>query len=785
MATGKFYVNIPFKLPVLISQALLWAILLLSSIPNNIFAQSKITVSGTVRAGDSGENLVGVAVQIPGLQAGTSTNTYGFYSLSVPPGTYTVVYSYIGYQTQRREITAAQNTKLNIELPVTAQELGEVLIQAGSLQEKLKTSQMSVDQLSVREAKLLPALFGEVDILKTLQLKPGVQSGGEGSAGLYVRGGGPDQNLFLLDEATVYNASHLFGFFSIFNSDAVRSVDLYKGGFPAQFGGRLSSVVDVKLKEGNNKRFAASGGLGLIASRLTLEGPLKKNKGSFIISGRRTYVDVFTRLVNKINEDDPEYNPIPGYYFYDLNAKVNYDIGQNDRLYLSGYLGDDLIGFRNSGFNFDFNWGNRAGTLRWNHIFNPRLFANTSVTASSYRYNIKNSLEGFSFNLTSNIKDLSFKSDFDYVPGNAHTFKFGAQAVKHTFDVGRLKAGSEDNTIAFSSGSAFTGVEYGVYAADDYNPSPNFTLNYGLRFSGFTNGKSNFNGLEPRVSARYALSTNTSLKGSYTRMLQYIHLVSNSGASLPTDIWYPSNKTVRPQRSQQVALGISQLAGKGKYLITNEVYYKWMANQVDFRNGAQLFVNNNLDKEFLFGRGRSYGNEIFLEKKEGRTTGWVGYTLSWTYRQFAEINEGRWFPNRYDRRHDISIVGLHQLRPRLHLTGTWVYGTGNAFSVPVSRIILQGQTGNRETFVPIYTERNAYRQAAYHRLDLGIVYKLRPKRGESDLTFSVYNAYNRRNPYFVYFEQQKDEAETLTIGFRGRQVSLFPVIPSVTYNFKF
>jgi len=748
-------------------------------------AQQRVTLSGTIRSAENGENLIGVAVAIPALNTGTTTNTYGFYSISVPAGSYTVQYSYVGFSTQQQTVNLTKSTKVNINLTASSQELGEVVIQAGNLAEKLKTTQMSVDQLTSAQAKLMPALFGEVDIIKTLQLKPGVQSGGEGSAGLYVRGGGPDQNLFLLDEATVYNASHLFGFFSIFNSDAVRSVDLYKGGFPAQFGGRLSSVVDVKLKEGNNKQFAASGGIGLIASRLTIEGPIQKNKSSFIISGRRTYVDIFTKLLNKVNEDNPDFDPIPGYYFYDLNAKANFDLGANDRVYVSGYLGNDIIGFRNSGFNFNFDWGNKAATLRWNHIFNPKLFANTSFTTSSYRYKIANSLQDFSFDLSSNIKDLTFKTDFDYLPGHAHSIKFGAMATRHKFEVGRLKAGTEDQAISFNSGSNFQGLEYGLYAGDEYAPAPSLTFNYGLRLSGFYNGQDNFNGLEPRFAVRYSLNESLSLKASYTRMMQYVHLVSNSGASLPTDIWYPSNKVVQPQQSQQVAVGVSKLFGNGKYLFTNEVYYKLMRKQIDFRDGAQLFANENLNAEFLFGKGRSYGDEIYIEKKEGRTTGWIGYTLSWSYRQFADINEGRWYPNRYDRRHDISVVALHQLKPRLHLTGTWVYGTGNAFSVPVARIIVQGLPGDDPGFVPVYSERNSYRQAAYHRMDLGLVYKLRPKRGESDLTFSVYNAYNRRNPYFVYFEQLENEAEDQTTGFRARQVSLFPVIPAITYNFKF
>lgn len=747
-------------------------------------AQASFTLSGTVRDAENGEPLVGVTVSITALQLGGTTNEDGFYSFSVPAGPHTVQYSYIGYQPIELQISLRQNLKKNVEMPVKSEQLAEVVIEAGSIQEKLRSSQMSLERLTSRDARLLPALFGEVDMLKVLQLKPGVQSGGEGSSGLYVRGGGPDQNLFLLDEATVYNASHLFGFFSIFNADAVRSVDLYKGGFPAQFGGRLSSVVDVKLKDGNNKKFGASGGLGLIASRLTLEGPLKKEKASFVLSGRRTYLDLFTRGLNKLHADDPDYNPIPDYYFYDFNGKANVTLGPKDQLFLSGYLGRDIFGFRNSGFNFDFKWGNQVGTARWNHVFNSRLFANTSLSASSYQYNISNDLDAFRFYLSSDIRDLNLKSDVEYMPGKDHHYKFGFQATSHTFGVGRLKAGTDDNTVNFHAGKTFRALEMGLYAGDEYTPSPNLTLTYGLRLSGF-NSDTFFGGLEPRLALRYAFDETLSLKASYTRMLQYIHLVANSGASLPTDIWYPSNRTVRPQRSQQVALGLSKALGKSRYLLTNEVYYKWMRRQIDFRDGAQLFANDNLNDEFLFGQGESYGNEFYLEKQKGRTTGWVGYTLSWTYRQFDQINEGRWFPTRYDRRHDVSLVLLHKLWPRLQGTATWVYGTGNAFSVPVGRIFVQSQPGVREAYVPLYTERNAYRMGPYHRLDLGLVYNLRPKRGAGDLTLSIYNVYNRRNPYFVYFEQIKDQEKGITTGFKGKQVSLFPIIPAITYNFKF
>ena len=748
------------------------------------------TLSGIVRAAGSGEALVGATVAIPGLNTGTTTNGRGFYTLSVPQGVYTLQATYIGYAPFSGSVRVSGNQAFNITLEAATNELQVVEIEAQTLRQKLNDTRMSVEKLTTREAKLLPALFGEVDLIKTLQLKPGVQSGGEGSSGLYVRGGGPDQNLVLLDGALIYNPSHLFGFFSVFNSDAVKSVELYKGGFPAQFGGRLSSVVDVDMTEGNPDKVHASGGLGLISSRLTLDGPIIKDKATFLISGRRTYVDVFTRQLNRLNEDEPDYNPIPDYYFYDLNGKLNYTHGEKDELTLSSYWGRDFFTFKDDDFKFGFDWGNSMVNLNWRHKYNDRLYGNTSAGITSYKYAIKNEIDIFTFRLTSDIEDYTLKTDFDLFLDGGHSVKFGASATRHYFTVGRLNFDSEDNSLAFGAGNNYSATEFGAYLADDYQVNARLSLNYGLRFSGFHNQKTYF-ALEPRIAAKYNLTENTSVKGSFASMMQYVHLVANSGASLPTDIWYPSSAKVKPQRSQQVAAGISHLFGDGKFLFTNEAYYKWMARQIDFRDGANLFVNDNLEEEFLFGRGKSYGNEVYLEKIKGRTTGWVGYTLSWTYRQFDSenpedaINEGRWFPTRYDRRHDLSVVLLHKLSNRINLTGAFAYGSGNAFSLPVARFAFQDVQGQQSSVVPVYSERNGFRLAPNHRLDLGLVWKLNPKRGSADLTFSVYNAYNRRNPYFVYFDQVEDEQTGRTVKFQAKQVSLFPTIPSVTYNFKF
>ncbi|WP_266204647.1 TonB-dependent receptor [Pontibacter kalidii] len=759
-------------------------LLLLVSLP--AWAQRQV-VQGYVRAASNNEALVGASVSVTEAGIGTITDEEGFYTLNLPQGEHRLRATYVGYTTATRTISVAgSHQTINFILDPARNELQVVEIQANSLRQKLNDTRMSVETLSSKEAKLLPALFGEVDLLKTLQLKPGVQSGGEGTSGLYVRGGGPDQNLVLLDDAMIYNPSHLFGFFSVFNPDAVKSVELYKGGFPAQFGGRLSSVVDVKMNKGNNERVRGTGGLGLISSRLTLDGPILKDKLNFSLSGRRTYVDIFTRQLNRIKEGDKDYNPIPDYYFYDLNGNLSYTLSEKDELSLSGYYGRDFFGFNDSDFSFGFDWGNTMGSLRWRHKFNDNLYATTSLTSTGYKYNINNKIDIFSFKLTSQVQDYTFKTDFDWFLGDGHSLKFGAQATHHGFTVGRLNFESADSTLNFGAGSTYSGSEFGLYASDDYELSPMLSFNYGLRLSGFNSGGKTYAALEPRGSVKYTLNEHTSLKASYASMMQYVHLLTNSGASLPTDIWYPSNKGVKPQRSQQAALGVSHLFGKGKYLVSNEVYYKWMQHQIDFRDGANLFVNDSLENEFLFGKGESYGNELYLEKVSGKTTGWLGYTLSWTYRTFDGINNGRRFPARYDRRHDISLVLMHQLNKRLSLTGAFVYGTGNAYSVPVARFAFQDVEGKEPSIVPIYEDRNAYRLAAYHRLDLGAVLKLKPKRGEADLTFSVYNVYNRRNPYFVYFEQQKDRTNEQTIlGFQAKQVSLFPVIPSVTYNFRF
>ena len=777
-------------------------VVLLNVVPGRAQDAARVTLSGIVH-GAHGEILPGASVAVPALATGTAADSVGRYRLSLPAGRVQLVVASIGYRTITRDINLTKNQRLSFDLEESNQELGEVLVTGSvSLEQKLKTTQMGVEHLSIREAKLLPALFGEVDILKTLQLKPGVQSGGEGTSGLFVRGGSADQNLVLLDNTVVYNPNHLFGLFSVFNSDAVQSVDLYKSGFPAQFGGRLSSVVDVKLREGDRQHYVTTGGVGLISSRGTFEGPIGKGnqgsapaKGSFIVSGRRTYFDIFTRAINKRNERKEDYSPIPDYYFYDLNAKANYTLGEKDQLFLTGYLGRDVFGFNsNNGFNFSFQWGNTLGALRWNHVFSPRLFANTTASVSDYKYTLTNKLDQFSFTLGSRITDYTGRTDFEYTPDDRHQVKFGAMLTQHTFGVGRLNANSSDGRVNFGSDVNYYGLDGAVYASDNYKATDKLQLEGGLRLTGFRSGGNPYGGLEPRAAARYSLNDRTSFKLNYALMYQYVHLVTNSGATLPTDIWYPSRLRVPPQRSQQGSGGGSFLLGGGKYLLTNELYYKWGRNQVDFRDGAQLFANPDLDAEFIFGKSWAYGNELYLEKKTGRTTGWIGYTLAWSWRNFQPqngtngVNGGQDFHPNYDRRHNLTVVVIHQLNARLSLTASFIYTSGNLTTLPLGRFGVQDIPGSSVGIdprpVPIYPDRNSYRLIPYHRLDLGAVYKIGTRRNQ-DLTLSIYNAYNRRNAYFVFFDTVRDKATGRTTGFAAKQVSLFPVIPSLTYNFRF
>jgi len=755
-------------------------------------AQSKTTFFGTITDGETGETLIGAKVEIIDANKATVTNEYGFYSITIP-ATDTIILSasYIGMETFYQRLPGMNDTKWNIELMPGTTTLDEVIIVADQLRDKMSSTQMSMEQISAKTSKVLPALFGEVDIIKTLQLKAGVSSGSEGSTGLYVRGGAGDQNLIMLDEATVYNANHLFGFFSTFNSDAIKDVRLFKGGFPAQYGGRLSSVIDVRMKDGNNKKLSGSGGIGLITSRLTLEGPIGENT-SFVVSGRRTYVDLITNAINKSQEDKPDFNKIPGYNFYDLNAKINTKLGEKDRIYLSGYFGKDQFSLKDSTLDLGFSWGNATLTARWNHIFNNKLFANTSFIFSDYNYDISNEISGFSFSLGSKIRNYAGKMDFSYNPNSKHSIKMGISTTYYDFTVGRLKAGSDDGSISFSSGIDRTGMEYGLYVSDEFEIIKNLKANAGLRLSGWTSNNYFDGGIEPRLALLYEVNPRWSIKGGYARMKQYVHLISNSGISLPTDVWYPSTDAVHPQRSDQVSAGFSYLIAKG-LLLTNEYYYKWLKNQVDFRDGANLFLNEEIEREFEFGKGYAYGTEVSLEKDFGKLSGWIAYTLAFVKRGgFPGIMDGRYFSPRYDRRNDIKVVATYKFNRRWTASATWVYGSGDLAWLPGGRALFQDiKGGSIDPVTPIYGDRNTFRLPAYHRGDISVIYYMFPKWGESNLSLSIYNVYDRRNPYFLTLETEfktvkQGEVEVkIPEKINARQVSLFPILPSITWNFNF
>lgn len=762
---------------------------------------NSVTISGSITDASTGETLIAATIAAPQIGLGTTTNEYGFYSLKIPMGdSIQITYSYVGYQTVSRQILLKTDQEVDMELNPSGVELEAMEVKANSYRDRVNSTEMSVEVINTDQVKVIPLILGESDILKVIQLKPGIPSGSEGTTGIFVRGGGSDQNLIVLDEAVVYNPNHLFGFFSTFNTDAVKDLKIYKGGFPAQYGGRLSSVIDVKLKEGNYKKFSGSGGVGLIASRLTLEGPLAKNQDhSFIVSGRRTYIDLFTRAVNNANADNPEATQIPDYFFYDLNTKINFKLGDKDRLFLSGYFGRDQFDFESDFFNFQFDWGNATGTARWNHIFNPQLFVNTTLTYSDYQYNIVNEITGFRFNLGSNIQDLNFKTDFYNAFNNRHTLRYGLNATWHHFNIGRLSAGSDDGLVNFSAGQEFDGLEFGAYLADEVKWNNRFTVNAGLRISGFNNEGETYLGIEPRLSGVYKLGQGLSAKASYARMYQYLHLVATSGATLPTDIWYPSTARIKPQRSDQAATGLSYLF-KEKYLFNFEGFYKKLENQLELVDGAEIFANDDLEEEFAIGEGEAYGLEFSVEKQEGKLQGWIGYTLSRTIRRnFKTISPDAQFLQElpfspiYDRRHDLSVVASYKISRRLNASATFVYGSGDLRWLPQGRFSFQDvELADFQAVVPDFGDRNNYRLPDYHRLDLGLVWKFFPKWGESDLTLSVVNVYDRRNTFFLFFEPVGEttiggQTNGLSVPERiaAQQVSLFPILPAFTYNFKF
>lgn len=765
-------------------------------------AQERVTLNGYLKDSLTGETLIGANLQVVGQGKGVQSNQYGFYSISLEKGVYRLLVSFIGYQTADVTIDLTKDIQQNILLLPNAAVINNVTVVGRRRENNVKTAQMGKIELSMNTAKALPAFLGEVDPLKTLQLLPGVRNAGEGNAGFYVRGGGPDQNLILLDDAVVYNTGHLFGFFSIFNADAIKNVTLIKGGMPAQYGGRLSSVVDVAMKEGNNNKTQIDAGIGLIASRFSIQGPLKKNKASYILSARRTYVDLLSKPF--ISKQSEFYGS--GYYFYDLNAKMNYRFSEKDVLYLSGYFGRDKFTFNNTkrSFSTTIPWGNSTATLRWNHVFNKKLFANTTAVYNDYKFQLAGRQNDFNINLSSGIRDLNLKTDFDFYPVPEHKLKFGIQYTHHTF-LPNIVSGSQDSVV-FEPNNASRKLanEYAAYIQDDWELSDKIKVNAGLRYSIFQQiGKYTlydrdvdgnkidsveygrgqtvkaYGGLEPRLTVRYAISELSSFKAAITRNIQYIHLVTNAGTTLPTDLWVPSTIRVRPQTGWQYAAGYFRNFNNGMFETSLELYYKTMNNQIEYKEGYTPSLRDP-EEEFVFGKGWSYGAELFINKVRGRFTGWIGYTLSWTWRRFKDLNDGLKYPSRYDRRHDMSIVGTYELSKKWKVSGAFVYGTGNATSLP-ERFYFVGGVLTQE-----YSRINAYRMKPYHRMDLSFTYTPTPKKVRkytSNWVFSLYNAYSRLNPYFIYFDQE-GQASNGDLRVSARQVSLFPVIPAVTWNIK-
>lgn len=769
----------------------LW--LLFFSISFQVFAQSaKHTISGTIKDAGSGETLIGATVRVAELPGtGAATNEFGLYSLTLPEGTYQLVFSYIGYAQVSQTVDLQQDTRVNISLKDDSQQLQEVVVSATRPDENVKSPQAGIEKINMEEINKIPVLMGERDVLKSIQLVPGVNSAGEGNAGFYVRGGAADQNLILLDDALVYNASHLLGFFSTFNSDAIKNATIYKAGMPAEYGGRLSSVLDIRMNDGNNQDFRVSGGIGLISARLNVEGPIQKEKSSFLISGRRTYADIFLGLSGEENVNNSSL------YFYDLNAKANYIFSDKDRLYLSGYFGRDKLGFQDQ---FGLDWGNATGTLRWSHVINNRWFSNTSAIFSDYNYRIDINFSGEEIGILSRIQDWTLKQEFQYFPNPRNAVKVGFHSTYHTVVPGEISV-SENSSINPPALDDRLSWENAVYASNNWTASPRLSIIYGLRLSTFSVlGGSDFYtldaenevvdtlrygtgdfvktyvNLEPRLSTAYQLNDNSSLKATYARTTQNMHLISNSTTSSPTDRWVPSSNIIKPEIADQVSLGYFRNFADNTYEFSVEGYYKYLQNQIDYKDGADVSNSNAIETELLFGEGRAYGLELFFKKKYGRFNGWVGYTLSRTEKLIDGINQDDWYPARQDRTHDVSLVGIYELNKRWTLSATWVFNTGNAVTFPSGKYKVDDQV------VFYYTERNGYRLPDYHRLDFGATLQLKErKRYSSELSFSLYNVYGRENPFIVNFRENENDASMT----EAYQIALFKLVPSISYNFKF
>lgn len=753
------------------------------------FAQSKFTISGTIKDAANGEQVIGAIIKVKdkGTEA-TASNEYGFYSLTLPQGSYELIVSSIGFADKSISATLDKNIRQDISLSKGGRELKEITVTGVAKNDAITNAQMGATKLTIAEMNALPVLFGEKDILKTIALMPGVKSAGEGNSGYFVRGGAVDQNLILLDEAIVYNPSHLLGFFSTFNSDAIKDVTLYKGNMPAQYGGRLSSVMDVKMNDGNNQQYDVAGSLGLISSKLNVEGPIVKDKGSFLVSGRRTYADLFLKASNDTTLNNNKL------YFYDLNAKLNYKLGDRDRIYLSGYFGKDKLALADL---FGLDWGNTTGTLRWNHQINSKLFSNTSLIFSDYNYNISINTFGLDARIHSEIRDWNVKEEIAFFPNPRNSLRIGLNSIYHTIIPGEFTG-----NVSVPSRPWTRSWENALYITNSWKASSKLNVDYGLRVSAFSviGGDNDLYELdaqynitdtlqhekgafiktyvmpEPRISASYVINEANSIKAAYARNAQYLHLISNSSASNPTDKWVPSNNIIKPEIADQVSLGYFRNFKDNTYEFSAEGYYKFMQNQIDYKDGANVLSNDALEPQLRFGTGRAYGLELLIRKKVGRFTGWIGYTISRSEKKIDGVNKDQWYVARQDRTHDLSIVGVYQATKKLSLSGAFVYYTGNAVSFPSGKYSIDDQV------IFLYTERNGYRMPAYHRLDLSATWKLTDRRRwKSELSIGVYNAYGRQNAYAITFRESEDDP-TRT---EAVQTALFRFVPSISYNFKF
>ncbi len=778
---------------------LLFFIFLMALLQYNILAEevpdrNQVTVSGYVRDSSTGEMLIGASVAIRTSGGGTLTNAYGYYSLRLSRGNHILSYSYLGYQIKDIGIDAAKDTVINVSLESLDLMIGEVVVRGDRFNDNLIKPQMSVTRLDIRNIRQIPAFLGEVDVIKAIQLLPGVQATSEGGSGFSVRGGSPDQNLILLDEAIVYNPSHLMGFFSVFNNDAVKSVELSKGDIPAGYGGRLSSVVDVRMNDGNMQQFHGQGGVGTISSRLMLEGPIQKERSSFMLAGRRTYADLFLMLAKDEQLRD---NSL---YFYDLNAKANYFINDRNRLFISGYLGNDI--FKNESFGLG--WGNQTGTLRWNHLFSNVLFSNFSLIYTRFNYSLGiPRTQPNSFDWSAGMEDFSLKGDFTWYANPQNTLHYGFSATLHSFSPGKVKGTGTNSpwvTIEVPQNKA---LGNGIYASHELKAGSRLVIRYGLRLSLFSNigesvvfsfdenfeksdsvrygpGKlfNNFAAIEPRISMAYQFSENTSFKAAYNRNVQYIHLARNSTAGTPLDIWFPSSPNVKPQLGDQFSAGLFRNFQTSRIETSLEGFYKLNHNAIDFKDHAELLLNDNLEGELRFGKAWAYGLEALVTLTEGRLNGWISYTWSRTFREIPQINNGNKYPASYDRPHDISVVMNYDVSPRFSAGLNWVYATGSPVTFPTGRF----KIGN--TLAPVYSDRNAYRLPDYHRLDLSATLRGKNKPGrkwKGEWNLSVYNAYYRKNPWVINFVNDPDLSNVTY----AEMTYLFGILPAISYNFKF